>query len=175
MTSDSKKFVDLDNARVDEQREEMHRIIEAGHCPFCPENLALYHKQPVLKDGQYWSVSANQWPYENVKLQLLAIYKTHAETLTEIDPAAGEELLRFFSEIVEEYHIPGGALAMRFGDTNYSAGTVAHLHAQFIWPDIEKPDFTPVRFKIGKDLEKRRSWVKFKKTWPELYFTLMVD
>ncbi|HEX7018198.1 MAG TPA: hypothetical protein VF209_04810 [Patescibacteria group bacterium] len=151
-----KSFVDIDNARVDEQRREMELIMERGHCPFCPENLALYHKKPNLKDGKYWTVSENQWPYENVKLQLLAIYKTHAESITELDPAAGEELLRFFSEIVEEYKIPGGGLAMRFGDTDYSAGTVAHIHAQFIWPNIDKPDFKPVRFKIGKDVEKRK-------------------
>lgn len=143
-------FVDMDNARLDEQREEMRKIIERSHCPFCAENLALYHKIPNMKEGKYWIVTPNQWPYDNVKMQLLAIAKTHAETLPELDPAAGEELLRFFSEIVEEYQIPGGGLAMRFGDTNYSAGTVKHLHAQFIWPDIEKPDFKPVRFKIGK-------------------------
>jgi ATP adenylyltransferase len=151
----NQNFVDLDNARLDEQRAEMERIIEAGHCPFCPENLPLYHKAPNLKDGKYWIVTPNQWPYENVKMQLLAIYKTHAESLTDLDPDAGEELLRFFSEIVEEHQIPGGALCMRFGDTDHSAGTVKHMHAQFIWPDINKPDFKPVRFKIGKDLEKR--------------------
>lgn len=143
-------FVDMDNARLDEQRQVMQKIIEEGHCPFCLENLTQYHKKPILKDGTYWIVTENQWPYDNVKMQLLAISKTHAETLSELDPAAGEELFRFFSEIIEENNVPGGGFAMRFGDTNYSAGTVKHLHAQFIWPDINKPDFKPVRFKIGK-------------------------
>lgn len=149
-TSSPAHFVDMDNARLDEQREEMQKIIAAGHCPFCAENLSLYHKLPNLREGQYWIVTPNQWPYDNVKMQLLAISKVHAETLSDLPPGAGDELFRFFSEIIEEYHIPGGALAMRFGDTNYSAGTVKHLHAQFIWPDIHKPDFKPVRFKIGK-------------------------
>ncbi len=148
-------FVDIDNARLDEQKQVMEKIVAEGHCPFCLENLTKYHKKPLLKDGKYWIVTENQWPYENVKLQLLAIYKTHAENITELDPAAGEELLRFFSEIIQENNIPGGGFAMRFGDTDYSAGTVKHMHAQFIWPDIDKPGFQPVRFKIGKNPEKR--------------------
>lgn len=152
--SQTPQFVDMDNARLDEQRAEMEKIIAAGHCPFCAENLHLYHKAKNLKEGKYWLVTYNQWPYENTKMQLLAIYRMHAERLQDIDPAAGEELLRFFAEIEKEYQIPGGGLAMRFGDTNYSAGTVKHIHAQFIWPDIEKPDFQPVRFKIGKTPEK---------------------
>jgi diadenosine tetraphosphate (Ap4A) HIT family hydrolase len=150
MSHNQTQFVDLENARVEEQRQEMQRIIEAGHCPFCPENVHLYHKQPNLKDGRFWFVTKNQWPYENVKLQLLAIYKSHAENLQELDPDAGEELLRFFAEIEKEMGVPGGAFAMRFGDTTHSAGSVKHIHAQFIWPDIEKPGFKSVRFKIGK-------------------------
>jgi ATP adenylyltransferase len=147
---DPYQFVDIDNSRVEEQRRVMEKIIEEGHCPFCLENLRQYHKAPILKDGQYWLVTPNQWPYENVKMQLLVIYKLHAETLHELDPKAGEELFRFLAEIEEEYQVPGGGWAMRFGDTNYSAGTVKHIHAQFIWPDADKADFQPVRFKIGK-------------------------
>jgi ATP adenylyltransferase len=149
-------FVDLDNARVDEQRAVMKEIINQDHCPFCQENLRLYHKEPILKDGQYWIVTKNQWPYENTKLHLLAIYKSHAERLSELEPEAGTELLKFFAEIEQELQIPGGGFALRFGDTDYSAGTVAHIHAQFIWAEIETPNFTPVRFKIGKEWEKRR-------------------
>lgn len=149
------QFVDIANSRLDEQRQVMEQIIAEGHCPFCLENLTKYHKKSVIKEGKYWIVTENQWPYENVKLQLLAIYKTHTENITELDPASGAELLQFFSEIIQENHIPGGGFAMRFGDTDYSAGTVKHMHAQFIWPDIDKPGFQPVRFKIGKNAEKR--------------------
>lgn len=148
--SSNTQYVDLDNARLDEQKKVMQEIIDQGHCPFCLENLSKYHKKPILKEGSYWIVTENQWPYDNVKWQLLAISKTHAETLPDIDSKAGEELLRFFSELITEHQIPGGAMAMRFGDTAYSAGTVKHLHAQFIWPDIEKSGFEPVRFKVGK-------------------------
>lgn len=146
------KFVDIDNARVDEQRRVMSEIIDAAHCPFCLENLRQYHKQPILKEGKYWLLTTNQWPYEHTKVHLMLIYKEHVEHLSEMNPSAGVELIELAQWAVKEYSIPGGGLAMRFGDTNYSAGTVAHLHAQLLQPDIDAPDYDdkPVKVKIGK-------------------------
>jgi len=155
MTDNNTQFVDISNARVDEQRQVMEQIIAEGHCPFCPENFTLYHQRSIIKDGQYWFVTENQWPYDHVKMQLLAIHKTHIETLQEITPEAGAELFQLLGEVAQGHNILGGGVAMRFGDTNYSAGTVKHIHAQFIIPDIDQPDFEPVRFKIGKNREKR--------------------
>lgn len=145
-------FVDLDNTRVDEQRAVMRDIIAADHCPFCLENLQKYHKQPILKDGKYWLLTTNQWPYEHTKLHLLLIYKVHVEKLGEIDPEAGAELIKLAQWAEKEYSMPGGGLAIRFGNTNYSAGTVAHLHAQLLQPDIDAPNYDekPVKIKIGK-------------------------
>lgn len=145
-----KQFVDLDNAREDEQKKVMKDIIDADHCPFCSENLKKYHKQPILKEGKYWLVTNNQWPYKNTKYHLLIIYKDHATRLSELDSNAGNEMLDLVKWIEEEYKISGGGWAMRFGDTNYSAGTVNHIHIQFIQPDLEKEEFEPVRIKLGK-------------------------
>jgi diadenosine tetraphosphate (Ap4A) HIT family hydrolase len=144
------QHVDLDNARVDEQRQVMQEIIDADHCPFCSENLAKYHTQPILKEGKFWLVTTNQWPYTFTKLHLLFIHKNHITTLQEMDPAAGKELIELAQWAEAAYQVPGGGLAMRFGDTDYSAGTVAHLHAQFLVPDIEAEGYEPVRIKIGK-------------------------
>ncbi len=149
-TNKTANFVDIENARYDDQREEMQKIIDAGHCPFCMENFHLYHKQPTLKEGQYWLITSNQWPYDHTELHLLAILKYHAETISELKPEAGAELFQLFGEIEKEKNIPGGGIAFRFGDTNYSAGSVKHLHAQLIIPAINEPDFEPTRFKIGK-------------------------
>ncbi len=153
--SNHSSFVDLDNARVEEQRQVMRDIIAAGHCPFCRDNLDKYHKQPILKEGIFWFLTYNQWPYENTKLHLLAIYKNHAEKLSELDPAAGQELIQILQWAEKEFNVPGGAFAVRFGDTNYSAGTVAHIHAQYIWPDIHHPNYKqkPVKIKVGKTTE----------------------
>lgn len=146
----SKGFVDVDNARLDEQRQVMEKILDSAHCPFCPENLALYHKQPIIMEGKYWLITKNQWPYDFTKHHYLAIYKNHVETLQELEPEAGAELFRFFAELEREFAAPGGGFSLRFGDTAYSAGTVNHLHAQFIVPDVEAPGFQPVRLKFGK-------------------------
>lgn len=150
-SSNKTAFVDLDNSRVDEQRAVMRQIVAEGHCPFCAENLHKYHKQPILKDGKYWLVTHNQWPYEHTKVHLLAIYKSHAEQLQHLSPEAGAELFQLLAELEQEFGFPGGGVAMRFGDTDYSAGTVNHIHAQIFVPDIDQPDFKAVRVKIGKD------------------------
>jgi diadenosine tetraphosphate (Ap4A) HIT family hydrolase len=84
----------------------------------------------------------------------LLIYKVHAINLSDLSPAAGQELFELIAEIEQTYDIKGGGLAMRFGDTDYSAGTVSHLHIQLIEPDFENPDFVPVRIKIGRDKTK---------------------
>ena len=81
--------------------------------------------------------------------------KTHKEMLSELTAAEGADLIKILA-LAEKYtQAPGGGFAMRFGDSDYSAGTVTHLHAHFIVPDIDAPDFKPTRFKIGKNKEKR--------------------
>ena len=70
--------------------------------------------------------------------------------MSKLDPNAGKELLEFVAWAEEKYKIPGGGWSMRFGDTNYSAGTVNHIHVQFIQPDLDDPEFKPVRIKLGK-------------------------
>lgn len=144
-------FVDIDNARVEEQRIEMQKIIEAGHCPFCPENLKIYHKIDDEFEGKYWKITKNQWPYKHTKYHYLAILKRHAENVSELTEQEGGELITLLGKLQKKLKVPGGALAMRFGETLYSSATVLHLHAQFIMPDRDDPEYKPVRFKIGKD------------------------
>lgn len=146
-------LVDLNNARLDEQRAVMQEIIAADHCPFCRENLAKYHKPPILREGEYWLVTTNQWPYAHTRLHLLFILQEHATDLTELPAAAGTELLEHAQWAAREYAISGGGLVMRFGDTAHSAGTVAHLHAQLVVPQLSDDDFEPVRITIGKKRE----------------------
>lgn len=147
------EFVDIDNSREDDQRGVMQQIVDQKHCPFCMENLFEYHKKPVLFDGEFWILTANQWPYKNTKNHFLIIAKEHIESFIGISSKAAQEFFEILSWVEKEYKLPGGAIGMRFGDTIYSAGTVKHLHAQFIVPDVDKKDFKPVRFKIGKEKE----------------------
>lgn len=145
------QHVDVDNAREDDQRQVMKNIMEAGHCPFCKENLQKYHKQEIIKEGRFWLVTTNQWPYRHTKHHLLLIYREHVTDLAGLHPEAGKELFELAQWLEKKYQVKGGGLAMRFGDTDYSAGTVAHIHVQFLVPEIEAKDFEPVRIKIGKN------------------------
>jgi diadenosine tetraphosphate (Ap4A) HIT family hydrolase len=147
------QHVDLNNARLDDQKEVMRKIIAAGHCPFCKDNLKKYHEQPIIKEGKYWLVTTNQWPYDHTKLHFLLIYQEHATKLSELAPESGKELLELLQWIEKEYQVPGGGWAMRFGDSEYSAGSVSHIHVQFIQPDLDHPEYEPVHIKIGKDVE----------------------
>ncbi|MFA6814387.1 MAG: HIT domain-containing protein [Candidatus Pacebacteria bacterium] len=148
------QFINLDNAREEEQKLVMKDVAEAEHCPFCRENLCKYHKQPILKETKFWIVTKNQWPYKHTKHHFLLIYKVHAVSLSDLSPTAGQELFELITEIEQSFKIKGGGLAMRFGDTDYSAGTINHLHVQLIEPDLDSPDFVPVRIKIGGEKTK---------------------
>lgn len=150
MTKNS--HINLGNARVAEQRQVMKKILAEDHCPFCSENFSTYHSQPLIKETKFWMLTTNQWPYANTQLHLLAVYKPHATTLAELEPQAGAELIELLQWAEREFEVPGGGWAMRFGDTDYSAGTINHLHVQFLVPDIDNPSFAeqPVRLKIGK-------------------------
>lgn len=150
----NKQFIDLDNAREEEQLKVMQDIASNEHCPFCIENLKKYHKQPIIKETKYWLLTKNQWPYPNTKVHFLVIYKDHAINLSELADKSGEELLQLVKWVEKEYKIPGGGWVMRFGDTRYSAGTVNHIHAQILVPDIKKEGYQPTRFKIGKSPDK---------------------
>ncbi|PIR59223.1 MAG: hypothetical protein COU69_01400 [Candidatus Pacebacteria bacterium CG10_big_fil_rev_8_21_14_0_10_56_10] len=145
-----RRFVDISNARHDDQRDVMRRIIAAGHCPFCRQNLERYHTPPIIKEGKYWLITTNKWPYRHTRHHWLLIGLEHWESFAEAPAAAGAELFELVAWLERQHNLPGGGVAIRFGDTDYSAGTVKHLHAQVIIPDIEADDFQPTRFKIGK-------------------------
>ena len=144
-------FVDIDNTRKPEQVKVMEQVIETGECPFCLKNLKKYHRTPILKETDHWVLTRNAWPYDNTREHFLIILKTHKERLSELCVEEGADFFKLIGWIEKEFNLSGGGVAMRFGDTNYSAATIKHLHAQLIVPDIDKPDFKPTRFKIGKN------------------------
>jgi len=146
----SKAFVDDGNTRLAEQRAAHERIRGRGHCPFCPKNLPLEHKKPILLTGNFWVVTENQYPYLNTKLHLLFILKRHAETLGELAPEEGAELFKLLSWAENKFNIPGGGIGMRFGKTDFSGGSVLHLHAQLVVPDLDAEGYAPTFFTIGK-------------------------
>ena len=50
----------------------------------------------------------------------------------------------------KKYKIQGGALTMRFGESNFTGATVSHLHAHLIYPAVGKRNHSKtVVFPIG--------------------------
>ena len=153
MSDSTNRFIQMSSVRREDQRPVMEEIQRQGHCPFCRENLELYHKNPILREGKYWILTENQWPYEKVKHQLLAIYKTHIEHITEMDPEAGSELIQMFAEQAKERKIEGGGVAIRFGTSEHGnyGSSVNHIHAHLIEPDLEQLGETEAwKFKFGQ-------------------------
>ena len=141
-------YVNLNNARYDDQRQVMEDIKSDGACPFDEENLAKYHTPPILRQGKYWTITANQWPYEHTRVHLLAIARQHVESIDELDSRAGEELFEHVRWAIKEFQIQFGGLTMRFGDVKHNGASVNHLHAHIIVPDKNKPADAKVKFKI---------------------------
>lgn len=149
-------FININNARKKDQIEVMQKIANQAHCPFCEENLRLYHKEPILKETKHWLVTKNQWPYKHTKYHFLLIYKKHITKLAELETTAGSELFKLVKELEQEYQFEGGGFSMRFGDTDFSAGTINHLHVQLVIPDAMAKDFEPVKIKLGLQWERRK-------------------
>ena len=142
-------FVNLDNARFDDQRDVMRAIEEDGVCPFCPEHLHEYHKQPILREGAHWRITPIQWPYEHTSTHLLAISAYHAESLGDLRDGSFDELQKHFQWAELEFKIAAGGLAMRFGDVTRNGASVKHLHMHLIVPSEDKSPEDKIRFKIS--------------------------
>lgn len=123
--------VNIDHARNDDQRSLLEKIKQDGVCPFCGDSLK-YHKRPILEMGEYWILTENHHPYEGSIHHWLAISREHITHIKEVPAEAAAELLLLMGRLCEQYNVDGGALLMRFGDTNITGATVSHLHAHLI-------------------------------------------
>ena len=145
-------FVNIDNTAhrpTDTYGNVINQIQKDGVCPFCPESLAKYHKNPILKEGKFWLLTDNLYPYEGAKYHELLIHKEHITSFSEISKEAWDELKDFITSFTDEKKIPGGTFFMRFGDTRYTGASVNHLHANLVSPDGEDGDRKPIVARIG--------------------------
>jgi ATP adenylyltransferase len=120
------------HARTKFQRDVMRRIARDKVCPFCMKHFLKYHTKPILRSGKYWVLTENFQPYEGSKHHLLAVSKKHTTHFGKLPSAAQAELFGLMAAELKKRKVPGGALFMRFGDTDYTGGSVEHLHAQLV-------------------------------------------
>ena len=124
-------------------------IAERKVCPFCPEELAKFHKNPILSEGKEWLATDNMYPYKGAKTQILFIHKKHIGSIAEISQEGWTELHALVKKITAERKIPGGTFLMRFGDTRYTGATVTHLHAQIVSSGPGEPGTEPILTRVG--------------------------
>ncbi len=116
----------------------INSIEKIGHCPFCPENFN-YHKKEIVKNIGNWFITENSWPYKNAKKHFLIISKNHKENFSDLSLKDFSEIKKIVNFAIKKFNIKGGALALRFGDTNYTGATVCHLHFHLIMPELGIP------------------------------------
>lgn len=123
-------------SRTPEQKKVMEQIDRDGVCPFCVDfcqgNPPRYHTKPILKESSFWSLTENFHPYEGTSLHLVLIAKRHITRPSELTADEWADVQEFLAWIDTTYHVEGGALLMRFGNTEWTGGSVEHLHAQII-------------------------------------------
>lgn len=146
----SEKRVNLNSARHDTQRLVMETIVEDDVCPFCPDNLHKYHTQPILAQGEHWLVTTNQWPYDHTDHHFLLIATRHIQTITDVPPGGFEELGEHVKNLIRDYDLTYGGLAMRFGEITLTGASVNHLHAHVLQAARDLPEGEKVRFKFSR-------------------------
>ncbi|MDP2946340.1 MAG: HIT domain-containing protein [bacterium] len=126
------------------------KTIEAeGKCPFCQDNFK-YHKNEILKKRRDWFITKNSWPYKNSRYHFLIIGLKHKESLTELNENDFKSVKELANWAIKKFKIKGGALTIRFGDTNLSGSTVYHIHFHLISPKQKNNGIAKtVNFPIG--------------------------
>lgn len=135
----------------------MADIILSKKCPFC-------HLDPevnkVLSETKLWRVWDNPYPHTHQLHHIMVVPKPHLTHLHHLTPHILENLGEALEWICLKYDLTGGGISMRFGNPEYNAGTVRHLHL-----NIQVPDLTGgVKITLSKTPEKmdenrQRMWV----------------
>ncbi len=133
----------------DTYKKVIEKIQQDAVCPFCPDQLENYHKNPTLKEGAFWTLTTNMYPYKNAKHHFLLILKAHKIDTKELSNEEWTELHNHINWLVDMHDIPGGSFMMRCGDTSMTGASVTHLHAHLITPDFNNPDREPIMAKLG--------------------------
>ncbi len=118
---------DSSNARFKEQADEMKHLSDLNLCMFCPEGLMVVKKK-IVHTGTFWFISPNEYPYEGTTVHVMIIPRRHVVSITDLQGDELSELIEMTRWVNEKYAIEGATLFCRYGDTQYTGGTIQHLH-----------------------------------------------
>lgn len=127
----------------------MQRIIEDDVCPFCREHLERYHTKPILEEDAHWVLTENFAPYTGAKQHYLLISKKHCAGFWELSDASKLSFFRMLDHARTLVRAKGGSLVMRWGDTDHTGASVAHLHAQLVIGTSRAKGGEPILTSLG--------------------------
>lgn len=140
----NKKFLNLQNARKEDQIKVMEQIVRDGICPFCEENFEKYHPKPILFKTKFWIVTENAWPYNLTKNHFLLVYRPiHIEDSSLISSEAFGEINEIIQRLSDNHGLGSGTFLMRFGDMDKTGATVKHIHAQIVEGNPDDSNYDP--------------------------------
>lgn len=146
------EFIDTRHVKNPDLLKHVKRVAEHG-CPFCEDQLLMSFPDGPVEEVGHWVLTpvTPGYEYENAEHHLLLITREHLRDIRELDDEAWVDLLKLAKWACEEYGIPGGGFAFRFGDSNFSGAEIRHLHVHLIKPvrDEGEKFSRVVNFPIG--------------------------
>lgn len=107
---------------------------KAGKCHFCDPLDEKVNK--VIQVSGAWRMWVNQFALKHTSPHLIMAPKQHVGPHDQITPADFSDMGKLFAWAQREFSIKGGGFVMRFGPPALNAGSVLHLHANLIVPDL---------------------------------------
>jgi diadenosine tetraphosphate (Ap4A) HIT family hydrolase len=125
--------MNFDNAREEEQLRRMKEYASNNKCYLCNPTES---KESIIKNGSYWFIMKNDFPYEGSIYHYLIVSNQHIISVDEIEQDAQLELfemIKYLKNILKE--VPGFTMFVRSGDLLYTGATIDHLHFHFLVAD----------------------------------------
>ena len=135
------------NFRVDEQLAEMRRLEVEGVCLFCPGHLPAASE--VLHRTARWTVVPNRYPYRETRLHLLLVPDEHVTDMADLSEDAQCDFWTALRWVKVQYGLGHYGLAARNGDSEFTGGTIRHLHIHVLQGEVDDPDHQGVRVRLS--------------------------
>lgn len=132
---DDKTLVSTEHARTAEYFAYLEAAAKRGECPFCTP--ARFPADRVLRTTEHFRLVRNDFPYQHHMEHLLIIPIEHIEMqdFQTVPASLMTEVWEILVWATREFELPGGGLVLRFGDPDFNASTVRHLHWHIQAPD----------------------------------------
>ncbi len=125
---------------------------EAHQCVFCHPNPKI---NIPLFDAGTWQVWKNPFPHDHTEQHIVGSTKRHVRFMKDLTPNEWVDFQHLIQSLGDAYYMvnsgpTGGGIAIREGSLTHNAGTVPHLHMNFIIPDLTGN----VKITLAKDAKK---------------------